>query len=139
LKDYGDLVKLLTLNKYYIPQLKVPDYMATGLTEAEITMLQTELMKDFAKQVGRMTQDRAKLYGLILEHLSKESRDEIVQEPDYEKWHNTTDPEKLWQAITRMHKVDCVSNVMQVKELTARKAYLTIKQGPFELLAQYSK
>jgi hypothetical protein len=28
---------------------------------------------------------------------------------------------------------------MQVKELAARKAYQTLKQGPFESLAQYSK
>ncbi len=30
---------------------------------------------------------------------------------DYEKWHKETDPEKLWQAIIKSHKVDCVSNV----------------------------
>jgi hypothetical protein len=97
------------------------------------------MMKDFAKQVGKMKQDRPKLYGLILEHLSVESRDEVAQEKDYEVWHNATDPEKLWQAITKTHKVDCVSTVTQVKELTARKAYQTIKQGPFESLAQYSE
>jgi hypothetical protein len=38
-----------------------------------------------------------------------------------------------------MHKVDCVSNISQGKELTARKAYQTIKQGPFESLVHYSK
>jgi len=48
------------------------------------------------------------------------------------------DPEKLWQAIIKTHKVDCVSNVDAVKELTARKAYQNIKQGSFETLAQYS-
>jgi hypothetical protein len=37
--------------------------------------------------------------------------------PDYEVLHNNTDPDKLWQAIIKMYKVDCVSNVMQVKEL----------------------
>jgi hypothetical protein len=58
-------------------------------------MLRTELMKDFAKQVGRMRQDRPKLYGLILQHLSVESRDEIAQKPDYKVWHNAMDPEKL--------------------------------------------
>jgi hypothetical protein len=38
-----------------------------------------------------------------------------------------------------MHKVDCVSNVTAVKELAARKAYQSIKQGSFESLAQYSE
>lgn len=35
--------------------------------------------------------------------------------------------------------MDCVSHVSQVKELTAKKAYQHIKQGPFESLAQYSE
>jgi hypothetical protein len=139
LKDYGDLAKLIIQNKYYVPEFSQPDYTSTGLDVSEIVMLRTEMMKDFAKQVGKMKQDRPKLYGLILEHLSVESRDEIAQEQDYEIWHNATDPEKLWQAITKTHKVDCVSTVTQVKELTARKAYQTIKQGPFESLAQYSE
>jgi hypothetical protein len=50
-----------------------------------------------------------------------------------------TDPEKLWKAIIEMHKVDCVSSVDAVKELAARKAYQSIKQGAFETLAQYSE
>ena len=48
------------------------------------------------------------------------------------------DPEKLWQAIIRTHKVDTLSNVDAVKDLEARKAYQNIKQGSFETLAQYS-
>jgi len=48
------------------------------------------------------------------------------------------DPEKLWKAITRTHKVDCVSNIDAVKELTARKSYQNIKQESFETLVQYS-
>ncbi len=52
-------------------------------------------MRDFAKQVGRMIQDRPMLCGLILEHISVESKDEVAQEPDYEVRQNTMDPEKL--------------------------------------------
>jgi hypothetical protein len=75
------------------------------------------------------------LYGLMLEHMIVESKDEVAQEADYETWHNMTNPEKLWQAIMKMHTVDCVSNVSQVKKLTLRLAYQQIKQGPFEWLA----
>jgi hypothetical protein len=64
--------------------------------------------------------DRPKLHGLIISHMSMESKDEIAQDPDYQTWRTATDPEKLWQAIVRMHKVDCVSHVSQVQELTAR-------------------
>jgi hypothetical protein len=139
LKDYGDLAKLLTLNKYYVPEIQLPDFTSAGASTIEIDLVKTELVKDFAKQVGRMRADRPKLYGLILEYMSVESRDEVAREPDYEVWSIATDPEKLWQAIVRMHKVDCVSNISQVKKLTARKAYQNIRQGAFESLSQYSE
>jgi hypothetical protein len=74
-----------------------------------------------------------------MKHMSVESKDGVAQEADYEQWHVEKDPEKLWQAIIRMHKVDCVSNVTAVKELAARKAYQNIKQGSFESLAQFSE
>jgi hypothetical protein len=48
------------------------------------------------------------------------------------------DAEKLWQTIVNTHKIDCVSNIDEVMELTARKAYRNIRQGAFETLAQFS-
>jgi len=71
--------------------------------------------------------------------MSPESKDEVAQDPDYDDWSKATDREKLWQAIVKTHKIDCVTSVDAVKELAARKAYQLIKQGPFETLAQYSE
>ena len=93
------------------------------------------MVKEYNKQV----ENRPKLYGLIRQHMSLESKDEVAKEQDYEQWHADTDPEKLWQAIERMHKVDSMSNVDEVKAMAARKAYQNIKQGSFESLAQYSE
>jgi hypothetical protein len=80
-----------------------------------MALLKSNLTKNLAKQVGKMKVDRPKLYRLILEHMSMESRDKVSQEPDYEDWHNATDPEELWQVIVKTHKVDCVSNITQVQ------------------------
>jgi hypothetical protein len=85
-----------------------------------------------------MEDDRPKLFGLIMQHMSIESKDKVAQDEDYEDWMKDKDPEKLWKAIIRTHKVACVSNVDAVKELTARKSYQNIKQGSFKMLAQYS-
>ncbi len=68
-----------------------------------------------------------------------ESKDEIAQEKDYDVWSKALDVEKLWLAVVRTHKVDCISTVDEVKKLSARKAYQNIKQGAFETLAQYSE
>jgi hypothetical protein len=71
--------------------------------------------------------------------MSLESKDEVAKEADYEKWHADTDPEKLWQAIEKTHKIDSSSNVDEVKSMAARKVYQNIKQGSFESLAQFSE
>jgi hypothetical protein len=52
-----------------------------------------------------MKNDRPKFFGLIMQHLSAESKDKIRDSPDYEEWSVDTDPEKLWQAIEKAHKV----------------------------------
>jgi hypothetical protein len=80
-----------------------------------------------------MEEDRPKLYGM-----SVESKDKVAQDEDYEEWHRDKDPEKLWKGIIKTHKVNTTSNVDAVKDLAARKAYQSIKQGCFETIAQYS-
>jgi hypothetical protein len=117
----------------------VEDYTAMGFSTEQAEKMNLEKFKDHSRKLTKMEEDRPKLYGLIMKHMSMESKDEVAQEPNYEVWHAEKDPEQLWQAIIKTHKVDCVSNVMAVKELAARKAYQSIKQGSFESLAQYSE
>jgi hypothetical protein len=76
-----------------------------------------------------MKSERPKLLGLIMQHLSAESKDELRESADYEEWFTNTDPEKPWQTIERTHKVDCISNMNEVIELSARKAYHSMRQG----------
>jgi hypothetical protein len=109
-----------------------------GYSDARIERLELEEYKEHTRKLTKMEEDRPKLYGLIMQHMSVESKDEIAQDEDYKEWHRNKDPEKLWQAIIRMHKVDTTSNVDAVKDLAARKAYQNIKQGSFKTLAQYS-
>jgi hypothetical protein len=115
------------------------DYEAMGFSEEQAERMNLEKFKEHARKLTKMEEDRPKLYGLIMKHMSVESKDEVAQEPENYTWHAEKDAEKLWQAIIRTHKVDCVSSVTAVKELAARKAYQNIKQGPFESLAQYSE
>jgi hypothetical protein len=67
-----------------------------------------------------MKADSPKLYGLKLDHMTGESRDEVAQDPDYAVWSKQYDPEKLWQAIMKVHKADCISNIGQVQELNTK-------------------
>jgi hypothetical protein len=136
---YGNLGKLIDLEKYYDPPFVAEDYEAMGFSEEQAERMNLEKFKEHARKLTKMEEDRPNLYSLIMKHMSVESKDEVAQEPNYDTWHAEKDAEKLWQAIIRTHKVDCVSSVTEVKELAARKAYQNIKQGPFESLAQYSE
>jgi hypothetical protein len=139
IKEYGNLGKLIELEKYYIPKLELPDYAAMGVDSSQVKVMQKEATKGLAKEIDKMRADRPRLYGLIRQHMSVESRDEVAQQPDYADWHAEKDPEKLWQAIVKTHKVDSASHVTEVMELTARKAYQGIRMGTFKTLAMYSE
>jgi hypothetical protein len=137
LKEFGNLGKLIQKGKYFEPVYEAPT-LPENITSTMQNALTLEALKEHHKGVAKMKSDRPRLFGLIMQHLSAESKDEIRDSPDYEEWYTDTDPEKLWQTIERTHKVDCISNVNEVIELSARKAYHSLRQGAFETLVQYS-
>jgi hypothetical protein len=47
------------------------------------------------------------------------------------------DPDMLWQTNERTHKVDFISNVHEVVELSERKAFHSMRQGAFETVIQF--
>jgi hypothetical protein len=112
LKDYGDLAKLIKLNKYCEITLEMlTEAELTALIKEEVILFRKQAVIEYSQLKARMKMDRPMLYGLILSHMSMESKDEVTQDPDYQTWQTATDPEKLWQAIMRTHRVDCVSHV----------------------------
>jgi hypothetical protein len=72
-------------------------------------------------------------------HWSDQSEDELAQELGCAIWSTALDAKKLWQAIVKTHKIDCVNNVDEVKEPAAKKSYQNICQGAYETLRHYSK
>jgi len=127
LEEYGDLGRLIKKESYYLPTFTAPDYTGIGLTTDEAKKMRMDAMKAHQQKLEKMMDECPKLYGLILRHMSAESKDEVAQDPDYETWSEATDPEKLWQAIMSTHKVDCVTSIDAIKELAARKAYQSIR------------
>jgi hypothetical protein len=61
--------------------------------------------------------------------MSVESRDEVVQDPNYAVRCRSRkyDPLRLWQAILNVCKADCIINLGQVQELKVRKGYQNIR------------
>jgi hypothetical protein len=136
-REYGNLGKLIEQEKYYVPVLDLPEYTKMGIDPNNIDFMKNKAMKELAKEVGKINRDKPKLFRLIRQHMSMESRDEMSRQLNYAMWHVEKDPENLRQAIVKMHKVDCVSNVTEVMTLAVRKVHQNIKQGAFEGLSLY--
>jgi hypothetical protein len=56
---------LIELEKYYIPKLDLPDYVAMGIDSSKVAAMETEAIKGLAKEIDKMRADRPRLYGLI--------------------------------------------------------------------------
>jgi hypothetical protein len=102
LEECGDLGKLIKKESYYLPKFVIPDY-----TEEQGPRLNA--LKSYQRKQEKMEDDSPKLYGLICQHMSAKSKDEVAQDSDYEVWSDAKDPERLWQDIVKTHKVDCMT------------------------------
>ncbi len=81
---YGNLGKLIDLEKYYALSFVVEDYTAMGFSAEQAEHMNLEKFKEHSRKLTKMEDDRPKLYGLIMKNMSVESRDEVVQEPNYD-------------------------------------------------------
>jgi len=72
IEKYGNLGKLIELEKYYAPALVIPDFRAMGVSAANVGTMELEAVKGHIKRLEKMVEDRPKLYGLIMQHATHE-------------------------------------------------------------------
>jgi hypothetical protein len=73
-------------------------------------VIKLEAAKLYVRKLGKMESDKARLFGLISQHMSTESGVEVNFDAEYEKWQADHEPEKLWQALVMTHRADCDSH-----------------------------
>ncbi len=61
---YGNLGKLIDLEKYYVPTFVVEDYTAMGFSDEQGERMNLEKFKEHSRKLTKMEDDRPKLYGL---------------------------------------------------------------------------
>jgi hypothetical protein len=137
--QFGDVAKLIELDKYYeVPMPDKDDYEIIG-RPAMSEKLYDLACAEWVKANNRMQEKRVHLYGFIWKHLSLESRDKIKEEKDFDVWSQGKDAEKLWQAIIATHKVNTTSNVSALKQRSAWVIYMNCHQGGFESVIAYKE
>jgi hypothetical protein len=93
--QFGDVAKLIELDKYYeIPMPNEDDFEIIGRPAMSEKLYDLACM-EWVKSTNRMKEKRAHLYGFIWKHMSLESRDKIKEEKDYDTWSQEKDAEKL--------------------------------------------
>jgi hypothetical protein len=95
MERYGNLGKLIDLEKYYTLNFVVEDYTVMGFSTEQGEKMNLEKFKEHTRKLAKMEEDRPKLYGQIMKHMSVKSKDEVDQEPNYKVWHAEKGPEKL--------------------------------------------
>ncbi len=84
-----------------------------------------------------MRNNHPKLYAMLMQYFSPESKDEIKRVQDYEMMKQNRDLLMLWEAIEETHKVHSISKVAAVIKRNARKEYNNMKQVPYESIIAY--
>jgi len=85
IKEYGHLGKVIEQGTYCIPAYVAvdPSTLPATVMQAQLDILETENLKKYHKHTDDMMRDRPKLYGLIMEHISAESKDAIKTKANY--------------------------------------------------------
>jgi hypothetical protein len=140
LRTYGDLGRLIDAGQYYSAEPPNPsDYDLEndpyGLNHAMFLEQQKLYMRNWEDMIN----DRPKLYAMIWQYLSQESKEEVKRNADYEIIKNTRDAQGLWQIIEETHKVFTISRIAAVIKKTARKEYQLMQQGPYESIITYKE
>jgi hypothetical protein len=86
-----------------------------------------------------MINNRAKLYALIWQYLSQESKAEVKKHEDFEIIKSNRDVQRLWEKIEETQKVFTISIIAAVIKKTARKEYQLMHQGVYESIITYKE
>jgi hypothetical protein len=86
-----------------------------------------------------MLNNRAKLYAMIWQYLSQESKEEVKRSTDYELIKNKRDAQGMWQTVEDTHKVFTISQIAAVIKKSAGKEYQLMHQGPYESIITYKE
>jgi hypothetical protein len=140
LREYGDLGRLIDSGQYYASDPPEPDDYDLvndlyGLNCA--TFL--EQQKLYIRHWEDMINDHPKLYAMIWQHLSQESKEEVKRSVDYETIKNRRDTQARWQTIEETHKVFTISRIAAVIKKSVHKEYQLMHQVPYESIITYKE
>jgi hypothetical protein len=112
LREFGDLGRLVETDAYYEPPMpNISSYDRDADPDGIIKAALKEDARAAAQSKRRMTENQPKLYALIWQHLSGESKGEVKRSDGYEEFSTTKDPLKLWLAVKATPEIHSESRI----------------------------
>jgi hypothetical protein len=129
-REYGSLASCLQTAEYpEIAEVEEPtDQDIAADASGLVRFRYQELVKARNKKQFSMDEKRPLMYGTIFAQLSKESRDRVRRDPNWDETEAAQGPLRLWVIIGATHQGAGVG-VPLVDQLVAQKNYQTLRQS----------
>ena len=144
-KQFGKLARFIETRTYYAPNAptnpkKDRTFAALPQEDQEDLVVDyTEARKAYNKEIIAMRLERPKLYNMIYEALSVESRDKVQQNAGWAQISAEMDPLELWKIIEDTHLIGGDTPIGPIAGYRATEAFRSLRQGQQESIVSFKR
>ena len=139
LQYYGDSANFLKKSKHYEMPVKLAQvWKDVGYTPTEATSLALKYGEEKMKSDNKVKSDNKRIFALIWDHLSEESRDSVTVDADFKSAEEDDDGLKLWLIVKKTHQ-NGVDVSGAYADMVIKKKYETCLMGAKESFPRYKE
>ena len=145
LRQYGNLARIFTTDQYYVPPELEIDADLDEVVEDQLTLRQRiertvilQEAKERAAAIGRMKEDRPKLYAYIEQFMSKASEERVKAQDGYAEAFAEKDPLKLFRLIRATHIVEASGDAAADAQ-EARNHFSALRMQAYETVDDFKQ
>ena len=138
-QEYDESAQFLkSMTHFEAPVVTVQYWMDNGLTQAQANTMMLKSAEKKLENDAKVRKDNKKMFGLMWDHMSEDSRDIVSVEDDFKTVEETSDGLGLWKLIKKTHQYGTVQTGA-IANATVKKTYEECKMGAVERFARFKE
>ena len=122
-QEYDESAQFLkSMTHFEAPVVTVQYWMDNGLTQAQANTMMLKSAEKKLENEAKVRKDNKKMFGLMWDHMSEDSRDIVSVEDDFKTVEETSDGLGLWKLIKKTHQYGTVQTGA-IANATVKKTY----------------